>query len=100
MSSFHPCRSCHTCSLAQHHCRNVMTCTTTCHHLYESNSGLILQEGSTQCPLETLKSDVEKKGGDLQAVEHDELDIVVALADEHLAVAVGGSLDGGGRIGQ
>ena len=36
----------------------------------------------------------------LQAVQHDELDVVVALADQHLAVAVGGGRDGGGRVGQ
>ena len=37
---------------------------------------------------------------DLEAVEDDQLHVVVTLADQHLAVAVGSGLDGGGRIGQ
>lgn len=36
----------------------------------------------------------------LQPVENNQLDIVIALADQHLAVAVGGRADGSWRLRQ
>eukprot|EP00958_Prasinococcus_capsulatus_P015219 scaffold1621_cov350-Prasinococcus_capsulatus_cf.AAC.9 len=47
-----------------------------------------------------VQHDVERLAADVQAVEYDQLDVVVTLGGQQLAVAVGRGADGGGRVGE